>query len=173
MAKAIEAFEATLITPGAPFDLYLKGDAKALGDDEKKGLTLFLDKGCAACHGGLNLGGQGYYPFGVVKKPGAEILPPADKGRYEVTKTASDEYVFKSPSLRNIALTRPYFHSGQVWTLEQAVAVMGSAQLGMELSDEESAQITAFLETLTGIQPTVAHPVLPATTDQTPQPVLK
>ncbi len=172
MAKAIEAFEATLITPDAPFDRYLRGDAQALSAPAKEGLTLFLNKGCAACHNGVNMGGQGYYPFGVVKKPGAEILPPDDKGRFQVTKTASDEYVFKSPSLRNIALTRPYFHSGQVWTLEQAVAVMGSAQLGTELSAEETARIVDFLASLTGSQPKVMHPVLPDTTDKTPQPVL-
>jgi len=172
MAQAIEAFEATLITPNAPFDKYLKGDADALSVQQKQGLALFMDKGCAGCHGGINVGGMGYYPFGVVQKPGAEILPPDDKGRYAVTKTASDEYVFRSPSLRNIALTPPYFHSGQVWDLKAAVQVMGSAQLGATLSDEEAGDIVAFLTALNGDLPKVVHPLLPARSATTPKPIL-
>jgi cytochrome c peroxidase len=172
MAKAIEVFEATLITPNAPFDRFLKGIADALSDQEKAGLTLFLDKGCAGCHGGVNVGGQGYYPFGVVQKPGAEILPPEDKGRFQVTKTASDEYVFRSPSLRNVDLTPPYFHSGQVWSLESAVGVMGSAQLGATLTEQEAKDITAFLASLNGDLPEVLHPLLPERTAETPKPVL-
>ena len=111
--KAIAAFEATLITPTAPFDRFLKGEAAALSPAQKSGLTLFMDKGCSACHSGINIGGGMYAPFGVVEKPGAELLPPADKGRLMVTKTPSDEYVFKVPTLRNIDLTGPYFHTGQ------------------------------------------------------------
>src|SRR5262245_58365773 len=132
MAKAIEAFEATLMTP-SPFDRFLNGDTAALDETQKKGLALFMDKGCATCHGGVNVGGHGYYPFGVVEKPGSDILPENDKGRFAVTNTADDEYVFRAAPLRNIALTMPYFHSGRVWDLEQAVAIMGTAQLGTEL----------------------------------------
>ncbi len=172
MAKAIEVFEATLVTPNAPFDKYIKGDEKALSAQQKKGLQLFMDKGCVSCHNGINVGGQGYYPFGVVEKPGADILPPEDKGRYAVTKTASDEYVFRSPSLRNIDLTPPYFHSGNVWPLEQAVAVMGSAQLGISLTDQEAKDIKAFLVALNGDQPEVLHPLLPQRTPETPKPAL-
>ena len=170
MATAIEAFEATLLTPSAPFDRYLRGDESALDAHERQGLGLFLDKGCVSCHGGVNIGGTGYFPFGVVEKPGAEVLPPNDKGRFAVTKTADDEYKFKSPSLRNITLTAPYFHSGKVWDLGQAVAVMGSAQLGAVLSDGEVDAITAFLRTLTGRQPRVEVPILPPHTDRTPLP---
>lgn len=129
--KAIALFEATLITPNAPFDRFLKGDAAALSATQKEGLALFMDKGCASCHNGINVGGGMYAPFGVVERPGADILPPGDKGRFVVTKTASDEYVFKVPTLRNIRLTAPYFHSGQSWDLGQAVAVMGASQLGI------------------------------------------
>lgn len=172
MARAIEVFEATLITPNAPFDKFLRGDAEALSAQQKEGLALFMDKGCAACHNGINIGGQAYYPFGVVQKPGAEILPPEDKGRYAVTKTASDEYVFRSPPLRNIALTPPYFHSGHVWELEAAVAVMGSAQLGATLTDQEAEKIKAFLISLNGEMPEVRHPLLPQRTAETPQPGL-
>ncbi|MAC22116.1 cytochrome-c peroxidase, partial [Marinobacter sp.] len=171
MAVAIEAYEATLITPEAPFDKYLRGDTSALNESEKEGLALFMDRGCTACHSGVNLGGQSYHPFGLVAKPGAEILPEGDKGRFSVTETASDEYVFRASPLRNIELTAPYFHSGAVWSLEEAVAVMGTAQLGTELNDDEVKSIVAFLKTLTGNVPEVTYPVLPPSTANTPKPV--
>lgn len=170
VAKAIEAFEATLITPASRFDQYLEGNANVLTDEEKKGLKLFIDTGCAACHNGINLGGQDYFPFGVVERPGSDILPADDKGRFAVTATATDEYVFRAVPLRNVELTAPYFHSGKVWDLEQAVAIMGVSQLGEELSKEEAAQITAFLRTLTGEQPRIELPQLPVSTSQTPRP---
>ncbi|MCS7266556.1 MAG: cytochrome-c peroxidase [Geminicoccaceae bacterium] len=169
MAKAIEAFEATLLTP-SPFDAYLNGDEEALTPVQKEGLALFMDTGCAACHNGINLGGQGYYPFGVIQRPGAEVLPETDKGRFMVTRTPGDEYVFRASPLRNIALTAPYFHSGQVWDLRQAVAIMGSAQLGRELNSEEVEKIAAFLESLTGTPPAVVYPILPPETASTPKP---
>jgi cytochrome c peroxidase len=170
MARAIESFEATLVTPRSKFDEYLGGKSDALSAGEKKGLEIFVAKGCVSCHNGVNLGGTGYFPFGVVEKPGAEILPTTDKGRFEVTRTASDEYVFKSPSLRNIELTPPYFHTGKVWDLRQAVAVMGSAQLGATLNPGETEAIVAFLKTLTGVQPKVDYPILPPHTATTPLP---
>lgn len=171
IAKAIEAFEATLLTPDAPFDKYLKGDANALNTSERAGLQLFMDKGCAGCHGGINMGGTGYFPFGVVEKPKAEISA-GDTGRFKVTGAKSDEYVFKSPSLRNIAITAPYFHSGRVWGLKDAVAIMGSAQMGFTLSDKESESIVVFLKAATGRQPRIEYPVLPASTEATPKPKL-
>lgn len=173
MARAIEAFEATLLTPQSSFDIFLGGNAGALKTSEKRGLELFIGKGCVRCHAGVNVGGQGYFPFGVVEKPGADILPASDKGRFAVTRTASDEYVFKSPSLRNIALTAPYFHSGKVWDLKQAVAIMGTAQLGAKLSDAEADAIVAFLKTLTGQQPRVEYPILPPHTKDTPLPDIR
>lgn len=169
MAAAIEAFETTLVTPNSRFDQYLAGK-DTLNGQELKGLSLFINKGCVACHSGINVGGQGYFPFGVIKRPGAEILPPNDKGRFTVTNTASDEYVFRAGPLRNIALTAPYFHSGEVWDLEQAVAIMGSSQLGHELNSEEVKAITQFLHTLTGEQPRVEYPILPRSTAATPKP---
>ena len=168
--KAIAVFEATLITPNAPFDKYLKGDASALTAPQKQGLQLFINKGCAACHNGIGVGGGRYAPFGVVEKPGAELLPPADKGRFAVTKTAGDEYVFKVPSLRNIALTAPYFHTGRAWDLRQAVDVMGASQLGVTLNPGDTDSITAFLDTLTGEQPRIVHPILPPSVASTPRP---
>jgi cytochrome c peroxidase len=170
MAKAIEAFEATLITPASRFDQFLEGDANALDAQEKRGLQAFMDVGCVACHAGVNMGGQGYYPFGVVERPGADVLPRADKGRFQVTKTATEEYVFRAAPLRNIAVTEPYFHSGNVWDLRQAVAIMGVSQLGQELDDQQIDDITAFLKTLTGVQPQVDYPILPPNSADTPQP---
>jgi cytochrome c peroxidase len=172
MAKAIEAFEVTLVTPASPFDQFLEGNDGALSAEQKSGLNLFIENGCTACHSGVNVGGQDYFPFGLIKRPGADILPPDDKGRFQVTKTASDEYVFRAAPLRNIALTAPYFHSGQVWDLEQAVAVMGTAQLGANLSDEEVATIAEFLRGLTGELPRVEYPILPLETAETPKPAL-
>ncbi len=170
MAVAIEAFEATLITPDSDFDRYLRGNADAMNEREKEGLALFMDRGCVACHSGVNLGGQDYYPFGLVTRPGAEILPEGDRGRFEVTATASDDYVFRASPLRNIELTAPYFHSGAVWSLEEAVAVMGTSQLGTELNDAEVQSIVAFLKTLTGNVPEIRYPILPPSTANTPRP---
>jgi cytochrome c peroxidase len=172
IGAAIAAFEATLLTPNAPFDKYLRGDENALNEKQKAGLKLFVDKGCASCHNGINIGGGMYAPFGVVEKPGAELLPPADKGRLQVTSTPSDEYVFKVPTLRNIALTPPYFHTGKSWDLKQAIAVMAASQLGQELSEAEVSSIETFLLTLTGGQPQVTYPILPPSSVDTPRPVL-
>jgi cytochrome c peroxidase len=168
--KAIAVFEATLLTPNAPFDRYLRGDSSALSAVEKQGLTLFMEKGCVSCHGGINVGGAMYAPFGLVAKPSARILPLADKGRFAVTKSASDEYVFKVPSLRNIALTPPYFHAGQVWDLREAIEVMGTAQLGSQLTSEEVDKLVALLAALTGEQPKVELPILPPSVATTPRP---
>ncbi|GAW68305.1 cytochrome C biogenesis protein CcsA [Geoanaerobacter pelophilus] len=173
MAKAIEVFEATLVTPNAPFDRFLNGETGALNTREQAGLRIFIDKGCAACHGGINVGGAGYYPFGVREVPTAEVRPEADTGRFKVTNTASDKYVFRAPSLRNVAITQPFFHSGKVWSLRDAVVVMGSAQLGTTLNETEVNDTVAFLKSLTGKQPKVGYPLLPPSSDQTPHPQLK
>ncbi|WP_017999679.1 cytochrome-c peroxidase [Paracoccus sp. N5] len=169
-AAAIEQFEATLITPNSAFDRFLNGDDSAMTEQEKRGLQAFMDTGCTACHFGRNIGGQDYYPFGLVAKPGAEVLPVGDTGRFEVTKTVDDEYVFRAAPLRNVALTAPYFHSGVVWDLKEAVQIMSSSQLGTELAPEQVDDIVAFLHAVTGDQPQIAHPVLPVRTDATPLP---
>lgn len=170
-ALAIEAFEATLITPGARFDKFLAGDEAALDATEKQGLRLFMDKGCGGCHGGVNVGGSDYFTFGVAEKPRPELLPAADKGRAAVTKSFSDEYAYRAAPLRNVALRAPYFHTGAVWTLEEAVQVMATSQLGVKLSGDETKAIVAFLGSLTGEQPRVDYPVLPARTNATPHPM--
>jgi cytochrome c peroxidase len=170
MAKAIEAFEATLITPNAKFDKWLGGDDTALNEEELKGVTLFMDKGCSACHNGVNVGGQAYFPFGLVKVPDEKIRPAADKGRFVVTKSEADNYVFRAAPLRNIALTSPYFHSGQVWDLQEAVKIMAESQLGTPLNRAEINSIVAFLNSLTGDQPVISYPILPLSTATTPLP---
>jgi len=172
VAKAIEVFEATLVTPGAPFDRWLAGDAKALSAEAKAGVALFMDKGCAACHGGVNVGGAGFYTFGAVEAPGEAVRPAGDVGRMKVTSSKDDEYAFRSPTLRNVAITGPYFHSGAVSSLEEAVAVMGASQLGAKLEPAEVAKLSAFMRALTGRQPVVTHPVLPPSSDATPKPSL-
>lgn len=168
-AKAIEAFEATLITP-APFDAWLNGDDAALTEVQKAGLEMFMDLGCVSCHAGVNIGGEGYYPFGLIEKPGAEILPEGDKGRFAVTETIDDEYVFRAAPLRNVSVTAPYFHSGKVWDLNVAVQIMAESQLGAEISEESANQIVAFLDSLTGEVPTITYPQLPVETATTPRP---
>lgn len=168
--KAIAVFEATLITPNAPFDRFLKGDANALSPEQKAGLTLFLDKGCAGCHSGINIGGNQYARFGVMKQPGTKYLPTAEKGRFTLTKDPADTDVFRVPTLRNIALTAPYFQTGTTWDLREAVTVMGATQLDTKLTDDEVGKITAFLGSLTGDQPQVTYPILPAGIATTPRP---
>lgn len=168
--KAIAAFEATLITPNSPFDRFLAGDDGALDDAQLAGLRTFLESGCPACHNGVNLGGNGYQPFGVVEHPEWAVMPPEDKGRFQITRSQGDEYVFKVPTLRNIVLTPPYFHSGSVWDLGQAVQIMGNVQLGEALDETQTAAITEFLATLTGDQPQVVYPILPPPTAETPTP---
>lgn len=150
---AVAAFERTLLTP-APFDAFLAGDVKALTAEQQAGLRIFIDTGCAACHNGAGVGGDSFQKFGVTedywKATGAKI---PDKGRADVTKNDADLYVFKVPSLRNVAETAPYFHDGSVDDLTKAVKIMGKTQLGKSLSDKDAAEIVAFLGSLTGAVP--------------------
>ena len=143
IAEAIAAFERTLITKDR-FDDFLKGDDKALTEEELVGLQKFISSGCIACHTGALLGGTMYQKTGLVHPyPDTE-----DKGRFEETKKASDMYMFKVPSLRDIAQTAPYFHDGAVETLEQAVSDMAWYQLGQKLDKETTASIVAFLKSM-------------------------
>jgi cytochrome c peroxidase len=143
MAHAIAAFERTLVTRDR-FDDFLKGDDKALTATELKGLNQFLTQGCTTCHYGPVLGGQVYQKVGLVNP-----FPSDDKGRSVVSKDEDDDFKFKVPMLRNIAITQPYFHKGQITTLEDAVRKMGWHQLGKEFTDEEVRSLVAFLKTLT------------------------
>jgi cytochrome c peroxidase len=164
IGRAIAVFEATLITPDAPFDLWLNGDDNALSQDQKAGLKIFIDKGCSNCHNGVNIGGGTFARFGMAQSPGSELLPSDDWGRFAVTKNVADKYVFKVPSLRNVELTAPYFHAGQTMDPRKAVAIMSASQLGQKLSDGEIDKIAAFLKSLTGRQPEVVLPILPPNT---------
>lgn len=167
---AIAAYEATLVTPNAPFDRFIKGDALALGQAERRGLTSFMNNGCAACHNGVNMGGGMYAKFGVASAPPTELLPPGDVGRFAVTKDEADRYSYKVPTLRNIALTAPYFHTGKVWNLDEAVTVMAKTQLGKTLPQQEVSDIVAFLRSLTGDQPKTSVPALPPVTGTSARP---
>lgn len=168
--KAIAAFEATLTTPNAPFDVFLRGNQAALNSTQKAGLTLFIDKGCSACHSGLNIGGTMYAKFGVVAAPDPKYRPTGDIGRGAITGKSEDDYFFKVPTLRNIALTAPYFHTGSEPDLAKAVDVMAQVQLGQKLTKPETDQIVAFLDALTGEQPRIVFPQLPASNAQSPPP---
>ena len=152
IADAIATFVRSLITPNSRFDRYLKGDTKAITPLELSGYRLFTSYGCVACHQGTNIGGNMYEKLGIMRDYFEERgdLTPADEGRYAITHNPDDMHKFKVPSLRNIALTAPYFHDGTAQTLEQAVATMGKYQLGIPLPGEDIAKIVAFLRTLTG-----------------------
>jgi cytochrome c peroxidase len=151
--KAVGAYERTLVTP-SPFDAYLKGNTHALSPLALAGLRKFIETGCATCHSGVDVGGGMYQKFGVLedywKATGSMKI---DKGRFDVTNDVSDMYVFKVPSLRNVAMTAPYFHDGSVATLPEAVRIMGEVQLGKKLSPQDVTEIVAFLKTLTGTLP--------------------
>lgn len=150
VSDAIASFERTLPAPSR-FDRYLQGDASAISDDERKGYEKFKAYGCVACHQGVNVGGNMFQIFGVIGNYFQDRgqPKPADLGRYNVTKNEDDKYVFKVPSLRNVALTAPYFHDGSVPTLEAAVSIMFKYQLGRSASGEDMALIVKFLKTLT------------------------
>jgi len=166
---AIGAYERTLVTP-APFDAYLRGNTKALSPMAQAGLSKFISTGCTACHNGVDIGGGMFQKFGLMEDYwNATGSKEHDKGRFDVTNNPADMYVFKVPSLRNVAMTPPYFHDGSVATLPEAVHVMARVQLGKTLSDEDTKEIVAFLNSLTGELPKnfAEAPVLPAGEFQT------
>lgn len=167
VTDAIAAFEETLVTPNAPFDLWLKGDDSALTAQALAGYQLFKQSGCVACHNGPNLGGTSYQKMGVVEPyhSNSEMI-----GRAAVTGKDADRFAFKVPTLRNVELTYPYFHDGEAASLEAAVDIMGRLQLGRTYSDEEVGQLVAFLKSLTGEQPRFELPILPPSTNATPPP---
>lgn len=145
--RAITAYQETLITPGAPIDLFLKGDLQALSEQQKRGYNKFKNFGCISCHQGKNIGGNLYQKLGRLDQHvPADLLQ--DLGRYQITNIDSDKHVFKVPSLRNVAETAPYFHNGSVETLEQAVTIMAKAQLGRDLAPEDVQDLVAFLQSL-------------------------
>ena len=157
ITDAIAEYEKTLITPNSPFDRYLKGDAQALAAEEVEGYALFKQYNCATCHAGVNMGGLSYEMMGkredyfkdreINSKSG---LTDADNGRWAQTGLERDRYRFKTPTLRNVSLTWPYYHDGSVPTLDKAVEMMSQYQVGRTMSVDEVAKVTSFLNTLTG-----------------------
>ena len=137
ITSSIATFEKTLVTP-SKFDEFLNGNTKALSNEEKEGLNLFIDKGCASCHNGIALGGT-MQPFEVASK-------------YKFTNVGDFKGdangMVKAPTLRNITETAPYFHNGQIWSLNEAVKEMGSVQLGIDISDNDAAKIVTFFENI-------------------------
>ena len=168
--KAIAAYERTLITPNSPYDKYISGEKTAMTEQQVRGMQKAVELGCTSCHSGPAFNGPGAFQKFPVHKNGyfeAQYHFSKDKGVAEVTKKETDEHLFKVPSLRNIALTAPYFHNGSVPTLEMAVKVMGKVQLDKEISDADTADIVAFLNALTGEFPKQTMPVLPGTPGST------
>lgn len=152
LGLAIGAFERKLTTKGR-FDAFLGGDASALSEQEQRGLGLFLDAGCTACHAGPALGGQMYQKLGLLKP-----YPTQDPGRSKVTGNEAEKFFFKVPSLRNIAETAPYLHDGSIATLEQMVRIMAEHQTAKgKLSEAETADLVAFLKSLTGDLPASSY----------------
>jgi cytochrome c peroxidase len=162
ITATIGIFERTLVTPSR-FDDYLNGDKNALTDAEKEGLSLFIDKGCTSCHTGIALGGT-MQPFPAVGK-----YTYANIGDFKGDKNG----MVKTPTLRNIVETAPYFHNGAIWSLKEAVQEMGRTQLGSDISDADASKIVTFLGALTGKKPELSYPQLPVSTSTTPKPDFK
>ena len=167
VTDAIAAFEETLVTPHAPFDKWLTGDDEALTPIQLRGYELFKNSGCVACHNGAALGGNSFQKMGLVEP---YHTTAEAEGRSAVTGKDADRFNFKVPTLRNVELTYPYFHDGGAETLVEAVDIMGRLQLGRKFSPDENAAIVAFLKSLTGEQPRIVLPLLPASSDATPRP---
>lgn len=149
---AIATFERSLVTPNSRFDRFLRGDQTALTEQEQNGFDLFRDYGCASCHQGINLGGNMFEKMGLMGDYFTDRgnVTEADNGRFNVNHLQHSQHEFRVPSLRNIALTSPYFHDGNAQTLEQAVAIMAKYQLGRSMPQQDLAAIVAFLKSLTG-----------------------
>lgn len=148
---AIVHFENALVTPNAKFDQYLRGETD-LSFEEKEGYKLFKNNGCITCHNGINIGGNSYQKMGTFKN---YQTPKSYPDRSLITKKLSHKNVFKVPTLRNIALTAPYFHDASAKSLEEAIESMSLFNLGIRLSPEEVSKISTFLQTLTGDSPAI------------------
>lgn len=172
IARAIAAYERTLITPGSAYDRFAKGDKKALTAQQQRGLQAFADVGCTACHSGPNFSGPPL-PAGTgffMKFPTYTDSPYVaryrlldDGGKAAHTGREADRNFWRVPTLRNLVYTAPYLHNGSVKTIPEAVRVMAATQLNKSLTDEQVGDITAFLEVLTGPFPQQAMPRLPPT----------
>ncbi|NOZ52293.1 MAG: c-type cytochrome [Gammaproteobacteria bacterium] len=171
IAKALSSFERALTTPNSPFDQYLQGNKNTLSHAAIRGMKLFNDTGCLACHFGTNFAGPAPGPAMGLGDGFYELFPNYigssydtshqlvdDLGRYEFTKQQDEKYMWRVPPLRNIALTAPYFHNGSAKTLKQAIIIMAKTQTNVTLSEQEVTDIEAFLNSLTGELPAILQP---------------
>lgn len=164
---ALVTFQRSLATPNAPFDRFLNGDEGAITPQQRIGYDLFRSYGCVSCHQGSNIGGNMSQIFGVFgggdgTRPNAMQPQPAEAPPASLTDAADERHVYRVPSLRNVAVTSPYFHDGRTDSLSGAVDAMARSQLGRTLSETEIAAMTAFLRSLTGEydgKPLLAAPV--------------
>lgn len=152
ITDAIVEYEKTLITPNSRFDNYLRNTGESLTETEIEGYELFKELGCISCHQGVNVGGNLFQKFGIFYDYLAERgnINRQDYGKFNVTNRQIDKFVFKVPSLRNVAVTAPYLHDGSAQTIEEAISIMGKTQIGRTLTDKEISLIKSFLYTLTG-----------------------
>lgn len=159
---ALVTYQRSLVTPDAPFDRFLKGDDGAITAQQRHGYKLFRAYGCISCHQGSNIGGnmsQIFGVFGVDRGLGQQSPRTPHASLADIT---DERNVYRVPSLRNVAITPPYFHDGRTFSLAEAVDAMATGQLGRTLTRLEIAAITAFLESLTGEydgKPLVASPI--------------
>ena len=159
VTDTIGLFERTLVTPSA-YDDYLNGDANAMTPAQKDGLKTFIDKGCVSCHNGIALG-QSMNAMNVTA-----TYKYQNVGDFKGDKNG----LVKTPTLRNITQTAPYFHNGQIWSLKEAIIEMGRIQLGTKISEKEASSIEEFLKALDGRKADMTIPQLPASTETTPKP---
>ncbi|MGO2160991.1 MAG: cytochrome-c peroxidase [Vibrio toranzoniae] len=152
---ALVEFMRGLTTPHSPFDQYLRGNSSALSESEKRGWRTFQEEGCIRCHQGTNIGGGMVMRFGYfgLSRTGAERSK--DQGRFMFTGQPQDKHLFRVASLRNVAITAPYFHDGQTPTLEEAIKIMGESQLGKTFEKQTISDLKVFLKTLTGHRPPI------------------
>jgi len=174
VAKAIAAFERTLLCGNTAFDRYEDGDDSALSESEQRGLELFQGRAnCLRCHTGFAFTDERYHNIGV----GVDT-PNPDPGRYKITKKESDKGAFKTPTLRDIAASGPYFHDGSAQTLEDVVEFydkggiknpnLSTDMKRLLLTTPEKADLVAFLKSLSCPDLKVAAPVLPPTSPPSP-----
>ena len=150
LTHAIGEYEKTLITPNSDFDRYLKGDKTALTEQQVRGYELFKQHKCDTCHTGVAMGGQSYEYMGLYGdyfKDRGTPLTDADEGRFAQTKDPFDMHRFKVPTLRNVALTAPYFHDASAKELKDAVSAMLKYQSNVKQPAQKDVEyITSFLK---------------------------
>lgn len=175
-ARAIAAFERTLITPNSPYDQFVGGLSSALSEQQIRGMQLFASVGCTECHSGPAFNGWmadsstptfQKFPRSSDNRYITKYKLAVDTGRFAATNDDDDRHKFKVPTLRNISLTAPYFHNGTVESLSEAVRVMSATQLDAELTDGIVADVVTFLSALEGNFPEITLPRIPSVSGKT------